>query len=122
MEDLRSHLESFLPSVTGLLGIVLCDRDGVPVLKAADNKCPEHATRPAFLANYTAATDQAVKMGLGANNVLVAAYTNYQVVHVAFAPMMVTLLATSDCDTGHLISLANTLEPFVRDISKAIMD
>jgi hypothetical protein len=34
MEDIRKLLSSYLQKVEGLLGIVLSDRDGVPILRS----------------------------------------------------------------------------------------
>lgn len=48
-DDLKRFLYKKLPSVEGLHAIVVSDRDGVPVIKVANDNAPEHALRPGFL-------------------------------------------------------------------------
>lgn len=61
--------------------IIVTDRDGTPVISVKADTCTEIglATKPAFLATYTMATDQASKLGLGKNQSVVCMYSNYHV-------------------------------------------
>lgn len=61
--------------------IIVTDRDGTPVLNVKADSAVEIglATKPAFIATYTMATDQASKLGLGKNQSIVCMYSNYQV-------------------------------------------
>lgn len=61
--------------------IIVTDRDGTPVLNVKAESAVEIglATKPAFIATYTMATDQASKLGLGKNQSIVCMYSNYQV-------------------------------------------
>lgn len=63
-DDLKRFLYKKLPSVEGLHAIVVSDRDGVPVIKVANDNAPEHALRPGFLSTFALATDQGSKLGL----------------------------------------------------------
>lgn len=63
-DDLKRFLYKKLPSVEGLHAIVVSDRDGVPVIKVANDSAPEHALRPGFLSTFALATDQGSKLGL----------------------------------------------------------
>lgn len=68
--------------VSGIMCIVVTDRDGTPVISAKADDAPLEiglATKPTFLATYTMATDQASKLGLGRNQSIVCMYSNYQV-------------------------------------------
>ena len=101
MDDLRKHVSSYLSVVPGLLGIVLSDREGVPMVRANLQECPDPATKPAFLTSYTGSTqEQAGKMGLGTNTCLVAVYSDHQVIHCIHKSVIVTLVATSEANTG----------------------
>jgi len=123
MEDLRKHLSSYLSTVPGLLGIVLSDREGVPLVRANLQECPEQATKPAFLTNYTGSTqEQAGKMGLGSNTCLIAVYTNHQVIHSIHMSVIITMVATSEANTGYLTSLVDSMRPFLADISNAVTE
>lgn len=61
-DDLKRFLYKKLPSVEGLHAIVVSDRDGVPVIKVANDNAPEHALRPGFLSTFALATDQGSKL------------------------------------------------------------
>ena len=45
MEDLKKYLNSYITPDSGLLGILLSDKDGVPVLRVTTDQCPESVTR-----------------------------------------------------------------------------
>ena len=123
MEDLRKHLSSYLSTVPGLLGIVLSDREGVPLVRANLQECPEQATKPAFLTNYTGSTqEQAGKMGLGSNTCLIAVYNKHQVIHAIHMSVIITMVATSEANTGYLTSLVGNMKPFLADISNAVTE
>ena len=81
MEDLRKHLSSYMTPDSGLIGIVLSDREGVPLTRVLADSCPEHVSRHSFLSSFSG-TSQEVggKMGLGRNSTLVAVYGEHQVI------------------------------------------
>lgn len=64
----------------GLHGILITDRDGVPVVSVASEKAPELAMRASFLSTFGMATDQASKLGLGKNKTIICTYSSYQVI------------------------------------------
>ena len=80
MEELKKHLQSYLTPESGLVGVVLSDREGVPLVRVTGEACPDAVTRTSFLSSF-AGTSQEVggKLGLGTNNTLVAVYGQYQV-------------------------------------------
>ena len=80
MEELKKHLQSYLTPESGLVGVVLSDREGVPLLRATGEACPDAVTKTSFLSSF-AGTSQEVggKLGIGTNNTLVAVYGQYQV-------------------------------------------
>ena len=59
MEDLKKHLNSYMLPDSGLLGIMLSDKDGVPVLRVTSDQCPDSVTRSSFVASF-AGTSQEV--------------------------------------------------------------
>lgn len=67
--------------ISGVMCIIVTDRDGTPVLNVKAETAVEIglATKPGFIATYTMATDQASKLGLGKNQSIVCMYSNYQV-------------------------------------------
>ncbi|XP_023337475.1 ragulator complex protein LAMTOR3-A isoform X2 [Eurytemora carolleeae] len=121
MDELRNLLMTYVKEVEGTLGIVLCDRDGIPILRCTLEDCPDSATRPAFLSAHAAASEQAGKMGLGNNETVMAVYQNYQVVHLIHAGVVITVIATADALLNELRCTVENLKPLVQDISLAVL-
>ena len=65
--------------VAGLQSVLVTDRDGIPLIRVANDNAPELAMKPAVLSTFTTATDQASKLGLGKNQNIICVYSNYQV-------------------------------------------
>ena len=101
MEELRKHLSSYLTPESGLVGLMLSDREGVPLLRATQAGCPDSVTRPAFLAAFAGSSQEVGgKLGLGANTSLVAVYGEYQVIHHQHSQVILTMVANSEANTG----------------------
>ena len=106
MEELRKHLSSHLTPESGLVGLILSDREGVPLLRATKAECPDSVTRPAFLAAFAGSSQEVGgKLGLGRNTSLVAVYGQHQVIHHQHQHVILTMVATSDANTGRATSL-----------------
>ena len=119
-DDIEEYLRRLLVTVEGLEGIIISDRDGVPVVKALSSDVPEATSRPGFLATFSMATEQASKLGLGANKSLVCVYDNFQVVHLNFLPLVATLLARVDANTGVLLGMSGQLLESVKQLREAV--
>ncbi|XP_065199055.1 ragulator complex protein LAMTOR3-B-like [Sycon ciliatum] len=119
-DDIEVALKKLISGVDGLEGIVISDRDGVPVAKVLNGDVPEAASRPGFLATFSMATEQASKLGLGANKSLICFYDNCQVVHLNFTPLVATLLARVDANTGVLLGMSAQLNESVQQLSDYI--
>lgn len=59
---------------------MVTDRDGIPLIRVANDHAPELAMKPSFLSTFTMATDQSSKLGLGKNQTIICMYSNYQVI------------------------------------------
>uniref|UniRef100_A0A9J7XQW7 Late endosomal/lysosomal adaptor, MAPK and MTOR activator 3 n=1 Tax=Cyprinus carpio carpio TaxID=630221 RepID=A0A9J7XQW7_CYPCA len=99
-DNLRSYLYKQLPSVEGLHAIVVTDRDGVPVIKVANDNAPEYALRPTFLSTFALATDQGSKLGLSKNKSIICYYNTYQIVQFNRLPLVISFIASSNANTG----------------------
>jgi len=104
-ESLESHLRSMMGHVDGLRAIVITDRDGVPVLKVSDNSLPSLATRPPFLSTLAMGAEQQGKLALGSAKSLICLYESYQVVVLNKSPMLVSLIASENANTGQLLDM-----------------
>ncbi|XP_076047622.1 late endosomal/lysosomal adaptor, MAPK and MTOR activator 3 [Oratosquilla oratoria] len=119
-EEMVKYLQSLLHSVDGLLGIVITDRDGVPLLKAATENAPELGMRPGYLSTFGMAADQAGKLGLGKNKKIVCIYGNYQVIHLNHLPLVISIFGTESANTGLLMDLESHLSPLVSQLSGVV--
>lgn len=110
----------FLSSVEGLHAIVVSDRDGVPVIKVANDNAPEHALRPGFLSTFALATDQGSKLGLSKNKSIICYYNTYQVVQFNRLPLVVSFIASSNANTGLIVSLEKELAPLFEELRQVV--
>ncbi|XP_054267787.1 ragulator complex protein LAMTOR3-A [Macrosteles quadrilineatus] len=122
VDDMKKFLNSLLTKVDGLYSVVVTDRDGVPILKASTDKAPESALRPNFLSTFGMATDQGSKLGLGKNNAVICLYTNYQVVQMNDLPLIVSFIASHDCNTGHILSQKQTLHQMLQSLKGSVVE
>uniref|UniRef100_A0A9L0REG8 Ragulator complex protein LAMTOR3 n=1 Tax=Equus caballus TaxID=9796 RepID=A0A9L0REG8_HORSE len=107
-------------SVEGLHAIVVSDRDGVPVIKVANDNAPEHALRPGFLSTFALATDQGSKLGLSKNKSIICYYNTYQVVQFNRLPLVVSFIASSNANTGLIVSLEKELAPLFEELRQVV--
>ncbi|KAL6263457.1 hypothetical protein P5V15_006249 [Pogonomyrmex californicus] len=120
--ELKKFLYGLLCDVEGLHSILITDRDGVPVISVANEKAPELATRASFLSTFGMATDQGSKLGLGKNKTIICMYSNYQVIQMNKLPLVVTFIASHDCNTGHILSLENKIDPILSSLKNAVVE
>ncbi|KAM4625666.1 ragulator complex protein LAMTOR3 [Polymixia lowei] len=119
-DDLRRYLYKQLPSVEGLQAIVVTDRDGVPVIKVANEHAPEYALRPGFLSTFALATDQGSKLGLSKNKSIICYYNTYQIVQFNRLPLVISFIASSSANTGLIISLEKELVPLIEELRQVV--
>ncbi|XP_014667850.1 PREDICTED: ragulator complex protein LAMTOR3-A-like isoform X2 [Priapulus caudatus] len=120
LPELKQYLHRIIRRVDGLYAIIVSDRDGVPVIRAATENVPELALRPGFLATFSTGTDQASKLGLSRNKAIVSMYTSYQVVQLSKLPLILSFVASSQANTGVLLGLENELSDLLKDIKAAV--
>ncbi|KFV71547.1 Ragulator complex protein LAMTOR3, partial [Dryobates pubescens] len=116
--DLKRFLYKKLPSVEGLHAIVVSDRDGVPVIKVANDNAPEHALRPGFLSTFALATDQGSKLGLSKNKSIICYYNTYQVKDSLLHCLMGCFL--SSLFPGLIVSLEKELTPLFEELRQVV--
>lgn len=118
-DDLKRFLYKKLPSVEGLHAIVVSDRDGVPVIKVANDNAPEHALRPGFLSTFALATDQGANLTFK-NKSIICYYNTYQVVQFNRLPLVVSFIASSSANTGLIVSLEKELAPLFEELRQVV--
>lgn len=121
-EEIKNFLSSLLPKVEGLHSILITDRDGVPLIKVNTEEAVELAMRPTFLSTFGMATDQGSKLGLGKNKLLICMYSSYQVIQINKLPLVLSFIATSESNTGHILNLENLIDPFLKDLKLVVTE
>ncbi|KAK6493274.1 ragulator complex protein LAMTOR3-like [Huso huso] len=119
-DDLKRYLYKQLPSVEGLHAIVVSDRDGVPVIKVANDNAPEYALRPGFLSTFALATDQGSKLGLSKNKSIICYYNTYQIVQFNRLPLVISFIASSSANTGLIINLEKDLVLLFEELRQVV--
>ncbi|CAJ1074198.1 unnamed protein product [Xyrichtys novacula] len=119
-DDLKKYLYKQLQSVEGLHAIVVTDRDGVPVIKVANENAPVHALRPGFLSTFALATDQGSKLGLSKNKSIICYYNTYQIVQFNRLPLVISFIASSSANTGLIMSLEKELAPLIEELRQVV--
>jgi len=115
-EELKKYFHRLLKMVDGLNAIIISDRDGVPVLKVCGEGTPDLALRPKFLATFGMATEQASKLGLSANKTIVSIYDNHQVICLNKLPLIITMIASVDANTGMILSLEDEMSGTLEEL------
>lgn len=120
-EALESHVRSIMGQIDSLHAIIITDRDGVPVLKVTDNSLPSLATRPPFLSTLAMGAEQQGKLALGAARSLICLYDSYQVVVLSKPPVLVSLIASENANTGQLLEMERLLDPLLAHLTPALL-
>ncbi|XP_065838851.1 ragulator complex protein LAMTOR3-like [Oscarella lobularis] len=119
-EDIQEFFKTLLPTVDGLEGILVTDRDGIPIVKSTMTSIPLPATKPGFLATFSLASEQGGKLGLSHNTAIVSMYSGHQLVQFNHHPLMVTLIARDTANTGSLMGLENEILAAIKDLKIAV--
>ncbi|XP_035216140.1 ragulator complex protein LAMTOR3-B-like isoform X2 [Stegodyphus dumicola] len=120
-EVAEQFLREMLHRVDGLLAVMITDRDGIPVVMSRTGKVPDVVSKQNFLASVSLAIEQAGKLGCGKNRRIMCMFNSFQVVHFNKSPLMVSLVASAEANTGLLLSLESELNDFIEDL-KAVID
>eukprot|EP01137_Pigoraptor_chileana_P016054 Opistho-2@72546 len=118
-EELQSFFSRLLTRIPGLEAALVTDRDGVIVIKAVTDAVSEQALQSSFLATFALATEQAGKLGLGKNRSVTCMYENHQVIHFGHLPLIISLIASADANTGILLNLEKELKAAVDPVVAA---
>jgi len=84
--------------------IIVTDRDGVELIKASDDSLSDRSIDYRFSCLFASASDQASKLGLGANSHIIARYTELTVVQVAILPLLVTVVCSDKVNIGLVVN------------------
>jgi len=122
-DEVKRFFTGLLQKINGLKAIIICDRDGVPLLKLSkDNKFPELGTKQSFLATFSVANEQSCKMMLGQNKSILLFYKSSVIVQMNKNPLIVTFVGSENCNTGHIMSMEDELDKYLEDYKLAVVE
>ncbi|XP_053214033.1 ragulator complex protein LAMTOR3-like [Panonychus citri] len=119
-EELRRDLNHLISTTEGLQAILITDRDGIPIIKATTDKPPELSLKPNFLLSTAIACEQASKLGSGRCKTITCLYDSFQIIHFNHQPIMITLIASDEANTGFLLSLESQFDPILSPLKKIV--
>lgn len=119
-EDMQRYLKRLLPTVEGLEGIIVSDRDGVHLVEAKDDTVSAGVLKPPFLGTFSIASEQASKLGLGRNRSIISYYTSHQVIQFSHSPLVVTFIAKTSANTGLIYSVEEDMRDAISDLKAAV--
>ncbi|SAM02938.1 hypothetical protein [Absidia glauca] len=94
----ETHCQTYFHE--GLKAAFLTDRDGVIILKCISDDAPAKITDPLIPTNFAVANNQASKLGLKHNEMIVSMYGLYQLVQLDQNPMIITIISDANANTG----------------------
>ena len=118
---LSNFFQQLLATVDGGLAILVHDRRGVPIVKVLSGKCPDSATRGSFLSTFAIAADQASKLGLSKNKRMICMYPSFQVVMFNYLPLVVTVISSSNSNTGLILDMEAQMAPVVEKLKQSVV-
>ncbi|XP_063697049.1 ragulator complex protein LAMTOR3 homolog [Culicoides brevitarsis] len=121
-EDIKHYFNGLLQKVSGLYCILVTDRDGVPLVKVANENAPEALMKkPSQLSIFTQCSEQAGKLHLGKNKSIICMYSNYQIIHFNKLPsLIVTFVGSENFNTGYVLSLEEQIDKYLDDLRVAV--
>ncbi|XP_076262908.1 late endosomal/lysosomal adaptor, MAPK and MTOR activator 3 [Rhynchophorus ferrugineus] len=121
-EEIKKHLQDILNKIDGLQCILFTDRDGVPLLKVNTEKVPESVVKPSFISTFCLAIDQGSKLGLGRTSNLICIYSQHQIVQMNKLPLIITFVASENCNTGQILALEKQLDSVVGVLTSTVAE
>ena len=120
VELFKKDLQQLMNSVSGLMAIIIIDKDGVPIIETHVDILPELVLRPSFLSIALHASGIIPRLGMGKCNSICCEYENYQIITFNKIPssIAVTLVADSKANTGMLFALSSEFDPVISELRK----
>ncbi|ORX89187.1 ragulator complex protein LAMTOR3-like protein [Basidiobolus meristosporus CBS 931.73] len=110
--NLQAHIDKLIKRVDGLEAVLITDRDGVIILQASGENASSKLLEPILSNTFVVASDQASKLGLKKNHNSA----------VQLFPLVLSLVADAEANTGVLMDLGNELKPLTDVIIAAISE
>ncbi|KAI8048568.1 mitogen-activated protein kinase [Syncephalis plumigaleata] len=123
----RDELESYLHQLLichphDLLACVVTDREGVILGQATAEQLRESMLEPPMSSTFTIASEQASKLGLGRHRAIACMTGLHQLVQASRPPLVISLIADIQANTGLLLDLASQVCDAVKDLALIVTE
>ncbi|VDK60217.1 unnamed protein product [Anisakis simplex] len=118
MEITRS-LRAILRDTPGIQYIFVTDKEGVPIVGVSESSGEEFRNRAQLINSYQLAVEQTAKLNMGEQKTAIFRYETSELVVLNIKPLVVYVVASSECPIGVLRQLRVPLEPIVNEIASA---
>ncbi|KAI9592064.1 mitogen-activated protein kinase [Syncephalis fuscata] len=123
----RDELESYLHQLLAchprdLLVCLVTDREGVILGQAMTDQTRENLHEPPMSSTFTVASEQASKLGLGRHRTVACMTGLHQLVQASRPPLVISLIADAQANTGLLLELANQVRDTVKDLALVVAE
>jgi len=102
--SVQSYIEDLLFRIPHVHLILVTDKDGVALIKATDDSFTDRVIDYGFSSLFNTASEQAGKLGLGANSHIICRYAALTTVQVAMLPLLVTIVCGHDVNVGLVVN------------------
>lgn len=123
MTEVRELLQSIASNTIGVLGVIISDKEGVPIIKAvieSNNPIVDGCFRHQFLSVFPSISEHATKMCLGSTKCIIGTFEDYQLIHCNHSPLVLTVVATNEAVTGQIMKMSESLTGLISDIGKTV--
>ncbi|RIA94496.1 Ragulator complex protein LAMTOR3-B [Glomus cerebriforme] len=121
-EEIQAYFDKLLTRIDGLKAVTVTDRDGVILIKSVSNNVSPRILEPALSTTFAVVSEQASKLGLKKNKSIVSLFGLFQIVQFNHTPLITTLVADSDSNTGVLLDLGDELKDVTDIIASALSE
>ncbi|CAG8733301.1 17306_t:CDS:2 [Cetraspora pellucida] len=108
--------------IDGLKAITITDQDGVILIQSVLDDVSPGMLEPAISTTFAAISEQASKLGLKKNKSIVSLHELYQIVQFNHSPLITTLIADANANTGVLLDLETELKDVIDTIAVALSE
>ena len=124
VEELRTVVREKLAEHTpDIVAVVISDKDGVPILQASNDNSPgvDVCLRYHFLSSNAIINDCSKKVMLHGMKKSLTCYNDKQILSIVQGPVILSLIAKANANTGQMEHMAKYLLPMVKEVSKAVL-
>lgn len=120
---MQSYLDSILNQIADLQCIIVCDRDGVILVKSLKQQPIDLSNRKPvpLLALFSQCCEQASKLRRGKNRAITCSFHNHKVVQQKFSSINLTLIGGKDLNLGQVFSSLDLFSKNIEELTEIVL-